>query len=103
MSSFTDKLGGSFTKDRITLTRDREFDGPSVFDLMQKHEVRIMELQDQMVRDALIKLGWTPPGVPAGIDQACTEVVLAAAGVKAWMHANNCTELNGLSLIRRSK
>lgn len=31
------------------------------FEAMQRHQRHVMDTKDQMVREALIKLGWTPP------------------------------------------
>jgi hypothetical protein len=68
-SSFREILGGSFSADRIELTRRRDYSvGRALEAKAQAHEVRVMELQDQQVREALIAMGWTPPDTRA----ACT-------------------------------
>lgn len=46
-------LGGPIAQDVL---RDRRF-----FDVRQAFERRILDVQDAQIREALIKLGWTPP------------------------------------------
>lgn len=60
----TNTIAGSVNSAGVILIQDREVISPGDGTLadVTRHYKQVLDTKEGMVRDALIRLGWTPPG-----------------------------------------
>lgn len=58
-------------------------------DIVAAHQVEVMRLKDEGVRQALVKLGWTPPGMAPSIHEDNVRTLRGEAATVAVDHFDN--------------
>jgi hypothetical protein len=60
-AEYTCEIKTAFNKDRIESWLEFKDNFSTEKDLISQHTKQIINLREQSIREALIKLGWTPP------------------------------------------